>query len=278
MKKLTLLVIAALLIILSVGGTTFYYKSHLGANVPAAEKLIQTLTNHKVTIEQHFNAADSLMGFVVKENTANGPKAIFYTNDEGNVLIAGNLLTLVHGRPTNLSAQIFMQKIESKASIKAFQTIEQTHYFTQGSNSAPHKLWVVADPNCIACHMAYEALQPKIKSGQVQVRWILVAFRKPSSAGKAYAIWATKDPVKSMMINEQLFNVSTEEGGIQPLINPTAEMKSDLKENMVFMLHNEIAETPTFFYKTKTGETRVMGGLPRPQQFDKLIADIGDQF
>ncbi len=74
-------------------------------------------------------------------------------------------------------------------------------------DSAPHKAIIIIDPNCIFCHTLYQQVQTLIDAGQLQVRWLPVPFRDPSSPGKAAAILnAGSDAAADKLLQEYQLN------------------------------------------------------------------------
>jgi thiol:disulfide interchange protein DsbG len=148
----------------------------------------------------------------------------------------------------------------------------------QGSPQAPHKAYVIFDPNCVYCHRLYAALQPQIASGQLTVRWVPVGFLKSSSPGKAYAILSAQNPVQALQKNEQNFNEAIEEGGITPVKNPSAAIKDQFNKNMQFMVQNQITATPVILFKNANGSPKSVMGLPDPSKMNSIINSMSSNY
>ena len=41
----------------------------------------------------------------------------------------------------------------------AFKAVAKTNWFQEGSDNAQHQLYVIAEPNCSACHFFYKNIQ-----------------------------------------------------------------------------------------------------------------------
>ena len=260
--------------IVAVLGTSLYFKSQLGEHSSAAHALINKVTHGKVKVIKSFRTAGELQAFIVAEKSKPHARNIIYTDRTGRYLISGNI---INSKGVNLTAKAYKKYIEPKTADAAFGKIAKTNWFLQGSPKAPHKLYVVADPNCLICHMFYEAIQPSIKAGQVAVRWLLVGLIKPSSPAKTITILANKNPIAAMAANEAGFNGKTEEGSTIPLKNPTVVQKNRLTTNNNFAKEFQIFQTPTIFYKTATGQTRMQAGFTKTK-LALLINAAGAKF
>lgn len=254
--------------------TTLFYTTNLGEHRLAAEKLIEKLTRGTVTIKHRFSTPAGLQGFVIKPQS--GSMTTVYTDRTGRYLITGSIINAKGQNQSQIDLQHYLNKTTAAP---AYNAIAKTHWFLQGNANAPHKLYVVFDPNCIACHLLFESLQPIIAKGIVAVRWVPIAFLKPSSPNKAIAILSATDPVKAMLQNEANFNTSKEEGAIKPIANPTAGQKAQLAHNNAFAKAFQIFETPTILYRTAQGEFKLSAGFPMKKALQmQLITQAGSQF
>lgn len=276
MKIRTAVIVAIILIILSVFFTSLYF-THKQQDMTKeqAKALLNLATNNSVKILKSFPAVGNLQGFVVTSNKRHTQKGIVYVNKRYRYVISG---VLINSQGKNIVEQDFNKYIEPASAVKAFKAIDTTHYVSQGKSDAPHKAYVVVDPNCIFCHKLYEKLQPMIKKGQLAVRWIIVGMIKPSSKAKAAAILSASNPDKALAKNEQGFNEQREEGGIQPLKNPSEKIKQALQDNMDFMMKNQITATPVILYRTSDNVLKMETGLPQGKAFDAMIKQMGSQF
>jgi len=164
-----------------------------------------------------------------------------------------------------------LQHVQPQSAIDAWNSIQKTTWIQQGDVKSPHKLYVIADPNCRFCHQLYDDLQTEINNGNVAVRWVLIGFLKPSSKGRALAILAADDPLKAMSINEKGFNDANEEGGIPPLAEASPSAQQALDNNMNFMIANRLTATPIILYKAQNGVVNELSGLPVDNKLDTLI-------
>ena len=239
----------------------------------AGAKLISTLTKGELTPTQQFKAPMNLEGYVVK--TPNGQQMIYFTDKSGKYLIAGNI---IEKGGKNLTQEYTAKYINSEMAATAYKNLHTTNWVSQGKSSAPHKLYVLWDPDCSICHMLFGALQPMIAAGKVQVRWIPVAIR-PNSKGKSAQILAAKSDaasVKLMKKDEAKFIMSKEQGGLKG-IKATAKTKADfakVKANTDFFSNSHFSGTPVILYKNKHGKPEMVPGFMGKPAVTKMLAKV----
>lgn len=248
---------------------------------PQAVSLINKITQGNVTVEKQFHAIDNLNGYVVKSNE-NGHELIVFVDKKAHYLLVGNLIS---ADGTNLTQQYVGQYIAPKQAQQAQGTIAtHTHYFTQGKNSAPHKMYVFFDPNCSACHMLIDTLQPEIQAGKVQVRFVPIGFLKPSSVGRAAHILSAggdQGSVNLMLADEHGFNMQQEEGALAPLKETATTKKwfDQVRSNTDYFIKQGFYATPTMLYNTPKGTAGVrMGAIPPGAAMDKFLSEVGNNW
>ena len=159
-----------------------------------------------------------------------------------------------------------------------FSRLEQARYIAEGAGGHPaNVLYVFFDPNCYYCHLTWKALQPYEKAG-LQVRWVPVAYQKPSSAGMAAAILLASDPAAALRKNETGYRSASYDGAMRALAKVPPAIGQALKENMELMRAFGAQGTPALVWKEKSGigfrnavprlsELPRITGLP-PQKID----------
>jgi thiol:disulfide interchange protein DsbG len=271
-KNILLIASAFVLGILVAAG---FYALQQRPDVDAGKMLIEKATQGNVTILSNFNSIGDLEGYIVQSTGPNPQQGVIYTDRHAQYLISG----VIVDKDGNNVNQIDFEKYVAPAAISnAYSNLSNVTWVEQGSAQAPHKAYIVIDPNCIYCHQLFMALQPQISSGQLAVRWIPVGFLKASSAGKAYAILSAQNPVQAIQKNEQNFNDSLEEGGITPIKNPPQAIKDQLNKNMQFMVQNQITVTPVIMYKNAAGTPKTAMGLPDSNKLNALINNMGSNY
>ncbi len=243
-----------------------------GKGDPAS--VITKLSHGQLQVSRHFPLKDHGLTAYVAEPKQGGQPVLFYANDKTGDVIYGMLFDK---NGNNLTEKYINKHIKPLLAKKLFDTVGSTSSFLIGKPDAPHQIYVLAEPNCSVCHKLYTDLKPFIKKGDLSVRWIMSAFLRKDSTGKAAAILQAKDPAKMLAKDEsEDFNMKTEEGAIKALASDkiTESTKSKLKANMEFMAKNGIRGTPAVFFMDDKGKAVRIDGYPQ-QDLKALISTIG---
>ncbi len=251
------------------------------SSTAAATKLVNKVLNGQGSIQQTFTAADGLIGFVVQSGQGNN--GIIYADPKGQYVFVGSI---INTQGQDLTQQYTGQYITNKIAGPAYQDAATQGWFTDGSDNAPHKAYMIFDPNCVYCHLLYKQVQPLIANGQLQVRWIPVAFRDPSSPGKAAAMLnAGSDAASDKLLqqNEDGFNDQSESGGLAPLApNPSdpavTAVFAKVTQNTAYFTKYGFQGTPTILFKQADGKVVMVPGLPRDQAFQDMLNSMGSSW
>ncbi len=229
----------------------------LSAGAAEYPKQIQLAIDSGVKVVRSFPAASHLKGWVLSKE---GQYSLVFTTPDGKTLLAGDL---IDESGHNLTAE-YGEKYVPKPDLNSlFQELEHRTYLAEGTQKSPKAvLYVFFDPDCPYCHLTWKALQPYEKVG-LQVRWVPVAYLKPSSLGRAAAIMAAKDRVAAFRENEVKFDARNNEGGLKPLSKPSQAIASELRSNMVLLQKFGAYGTPALVWKDKGGKIEMKGGMPR---------------
>ena len=164
-----------------------------------------------------------------------------------------------------------------------FARVEAARAIVEGAREPKRVLYVFFDANCYYCHLTWKALQPYEAVG-LQVRWVPVAYQKPSSAGMAAALLLARDPAVALKQNETGYRAESYDGAIKPAAVP-AEIATALKENMALMRSLGAPGTPALAWKGERGiefrnavprlsELPRITGLPRQKVDDPELAEF----
>lgn len=248
------------------------------APADGAKAIITKLTGDKAKVIQEFDAVGNLKGFVLTSKDGKAPRSIVYTDKDGKYLLIGSF-AIVSPTGQNLSRQYEQKYITSVVAPKAYVDAAKTKWFLAGKNTAKHKAYMIVEPNCSACHLAYEQVKPMIDSGDLAIRFIMVSFLRPDSEAKAAAILDAKDPSAAFAKDEKGFDMKTESGGITPAKTVSAATKAKIKANMDFMMKHQFQATPVLIYKTNDGKYQTNAGFPRdPKASTDMINSMAATF
>ena len=146
-----------------------------------------------------------------------------------------------------------------------FLQLEQAKVIVEGAKEAQSVLYVFFDANCFYCHLTWKALQPYEKVG-LQVRWVPVAYQKPSSVGRAAAIVEAFDQAAALRENEVNYDKAHFDGGIKPMDRPPVQLTEQLRLNFQLMQKFGVPATPLLVWKDDKGNVQLKPGVPRLSQ------------
>ena len=247
----------------------------------AGTQLIQTVSQGQLSVTNSFSTPFGMTGYVVHPKNSN-QSMVMYTDASGKYLFVGNVVT-ADGQ--NLTDQYTQQYVISPIAKEAYKALPATHWFTQGSDAAPHKVYILIDPNCIYCHLLFKEMQSYIDSNQVQVRWIPVGFLKKDSMGKSAALLhapTDADAVSLLTEDEANYNAQTEEGSLAPLAQTSTDITvsrafSQVAANNAFF-SKYLVGTPSFFYRDAKGQPQMIPGYIEQDQLKAAIQNMGAQW
>jgi thiol:disulfide interchange protein DsbG len=150
-----------------------------------------------------------------------------------------------------------------------FAQLEKADAVKEGAKQPTRVLYVLFDANCYYCHLTWKALQPYEKAG-LQVRWVPVAYQKPSSAGRAAAIMGAPDRAAALRANESGYDTAQFDGGIAPAAGVSASLRAQLASNTALMQAFGAPGTPALVWKDRDGAIRVKAGVPRLSELPRI--------
>lgn len=142
-----------------------------------------------------------------------------------------------------------------------YTKLGKTDAVHEGAKEPKRVLYVFFDANCYYCHLTWKALQPYEKVG-LQVRWVPVAYQKPTSLGRAAAIMQAGDRAAALRDNESGYDAARFDGGIAPLQEVPPKLSAQIQVNTALMQAFGAPGTPALVWKDRSG-IRVRAGVPR---------------
>ncbi|WP_291524193.1 thiol:disulfide interchange protein DsbG [Acidithiobacillus sp.] len=275
MEKKSIALAAGLLIIGGLTGAVverFAVMPDMGAGVSlgAAASLLESVTHGQAKAEKVFPGPGGLTGI---EATLQGHPTVAFATADGKYLVAGPVLN-TQGEDEAHAAMMKLGLIPKPTSA-ATMAGKAAHAASFVLGTSGPEITAFVDPNCIFCHKFYEEAKALIEAGKLRVRYVVVAFLKPSSAPKAAAILGATDPAAAMAENEKGFDTVTEEGGIAPAQNPAAATLSAVENNTRLLGESGEMATPTLIYCNQKGEPTLVHGLDK-ESFKDFVAHIGN--
>lgn len=216
-------------------------------------------------IGRHFDAGHGLTGWIVSRA---GTPNVIYTTADGQVAVIG---AMVDTTGKNLSEGFLEQYGANPALPKALDDLGTSHYIAVKPSGATQRIiYIVFDPNCPYCSVAYKAFRQFSAQG-IEFRWVPVAYLRPDSAGRAAALLSASDPAKALESNETGFKESEHQGGIAPMDSVPKSIQDQLARNDAIMQSIGSTATPTLVWKDDAGHFREYEGLPSPEMMTSIL-------
>lgn len=223
------------------------------ASASALPEAITHIVGVDARATQTFDTPAGFTGWVIERGDM--PPVLLYTTADGKYALMGNLVG-ADGR--NLTSEYGEKFILEPM----WPRIGASTFIAEGATNPTQIIYAVMDPNCIYCHILWQALQPYEQEG-LQVRWIPVGVVKPDSAGKAAAILEAPDPVAALKAAHAGYVEKTESAGIEP-VPVTPQTQAKLLANLHLAERLGMRGTPMILFKDHTtGKIVVLGGLPK---------------
>ena len=147
----------------------------------------------------------------------------------------------------------------------ALPLMEKAHAGTVGPADAPH-LWMLIDPQCIYSVRAYQALQPYVASGRLQLTVVPLSVLDYEDQGQSTrsALALLSKPADQMVAAWQAGSVAGP---------PSPEAAERLRANMAVSQAVNLQGTPTFFWRKPDGGEGRLDGMP--SSVDALLSSLG---
>ena len=230
-------------------------------NLPAVLKNAQKGTG--LQIKKTFPAQSGLQGWLVKQSNESR-EAVIYTTADGDLLIAGMLMTVQGENLTSKYSEEHIPKPDYSEAFKAFQ--KDSEYVTLGDKKAKAEVFVLFDPNCGYCKVIHRLLAPSIDAGELKVHYVPVGILGPTSVDKSAALLESSDPAG------YIAKAVSGTASADKAKNKATEAK--VQANNELMRKYGFTGTPAVLYSVKgpKGETvQVSMGLPNmPNLFSQL--------
>jgi thiol:disulfide interchange protein DsbC len=114
---------------------------------------------------------------------------IFYTNEAGDKLIIGDIITMEKDAPVNLTEQE-----RGQARLATIKALNPEDFIVYAAKKPKHNLYVFTDADCVYCRKFHEQRQELMDAG-ITINYIAMPRTPPGSPSykKSVAIWCAKD-------------------------------------------------------------------------------------
>jgi thiol:disulfide interchange protein DsbG len=213
---------------------------------------IQALVGKGIAIQGPLSAPPGFTGFVGEYD---GRKMPIYVLPDGKHMVIG---TLFDETATDLTQAPLQEATTPVLDASLWAELAKASWIAEGSVKPKRIVYVFTDTECPYCHRLWQATQPLLAGGDVQVRHIIVAVIAPASLGRAAAILDAASPAQALHQHESAFGHSP----IKPESAVPAATAKRIKANIDLMARLGIHGTPATIYKSPAGKIFSLQGLP----------------
>ena len=243
---------------------------------PERPAALQAIEKQGVTIVGTFPAPGGLTawaGYIGQR-----PLSLFVTPD-GKHVIAG---TLLDAQGEEVAEAALKKTVRGAMTAGAWSKLESSHWIEDGKKGAPRTVYVFTDPNCPYCNKFWADARPWVDSGKVVLRHVMVGILTPTSAGKAAALLAAKDPAAALAAYERGHmeqNGKTMasgrprplgDAGLKPMEDIPADIESKLTANHRLMASLGLQATPAMVWRDANGHVQMRTGAP-PSELPAIL-------
>lgn len=198
------------------------------------------------------------------------PIALYVTPD-GRHVIAGTMLD-AEGNDTNRVA--LENAVRKPMTDGVWGRLDASHWIADGNQKAPRIVYVFTDPNCPFCNKFWSDARPWVDSGKVQLRHVMVGILTPTSAGKAAALLADRNPAGALAAYEREHTGGNakalasgrpkplNDSGLKPLASIPPAVQAQLDANEKLMASLGLNATPAVVWRDAKGGLKMTQGAP----------------
>ena len=217
---------------------------------------VQALSSRGITIKGVLPAPAGFKGFVGEYQ---GQPMPVYLLPDGKHVAIGTLFDATGNDLTNAPLQT---ATAPTLGASLWAELGKATWIAEGATHPKRIVYEFTDTECPYCHKLWQATQPLLANGDVQVRHIIVAVIAPKSLNRAATILGAADQKAMLHQHENSFGHST----VQPTADVPAVTMQRIAANEQLMHKLGIQGTPATIYKDAFGKIHmVQGVLPNDQ-------------
>lgn len=182
--------------------------------------------------------------------------------------------TLLDAQGKDVAQAPLEQAVRATMTAGLWKQLERSRWIADGKADAPRTVYVFTDPNCPHCNKFWADARPWVDSGKVVLRHIMVGILTPTSAAKAAALLASKDPADALATYERGHVADNAkvlgagrpkplgDGGLKPLASVPSAIQAQLDANEKLMATLRLQATPAFAWRDAAGAVQTRTGAP----------------
>lgn len=225
-------------------------------NYPAP---IEAMRDRGIEILERFDAPSGLTGYTALYNGR--PLALYVTEDGQHALIG----SLLNAEGEDLTGAVIEEKVSRPQSKVMWETLKDSAWIADGSDTAEKFVYVFTDPNCPFCKRFWKDARPWVDAGKVQLRHVMVGTLGESSQKKAAYLLSAQDPKAALQGNESGKKPAKE------IKTVADQQRQQLDENQQLMVRLGASGTPAILYLDPTGMLQMHAGAPQGEQLIELF-------
>lgn len=229
----------------------FVFALATGASAQDYPVPVQALVGKGITIRGPLSAPPGFTGFVGEYH---GRQMPVYVLPDGKHMVIG---TLFDESANDLTRAPLQEATTPVLDASLWADLAKATWIAEGAVKPKRIVYVFTDTECPYCHRLWQAIQPLLAGGDVQVRHIIVAVIAPASLGRAAAILDAASPAQALHQHESSFGHSP----VKPETNVSAATGRRIKANIDLMGRLGIQGTPATIYKSPAGKIVNLSGL-----------------
>lgn len=222
---------------------------------------VQTIASQGVDIKGQFDGPDGMTGFV---GEFQGQGIAIYTTRDGQQAFVG---TWIDANGRDLGAPHIRRLIDEPRYAEAWDDLEGSNWIQEGQDDAEHIIYTFTDPFCPYCRQMHESMRPFIRSGQVQLRHIMVGIIREASPSIAATILGSDDPSAALQEHMETFD----DGGLMMQGRALRSGNPALQANHDLMRSLNLSSTPSTFFIDQHGVVQLVQGAPNQAAIETML-------
>ncbi|MDE2274999.1 MAG: thiol:disulfide interchange protein DsbG [Burkholderiales bacterium] len=229
--------------------------------------VLTSIEAHGVTIVGQLPAPAGMTAFAGFRGQQ--PLALYVTPDGQQVIVG----TLLDAQGRDQTREALHRAVAGPMADAAWRELAASRWLADGRDGA-RVVYVFTDPNCPYCNQLWSAARPWVAAGKLQLRHVIVGILTPTSAGKAAALLAARDPAALLAAYEARNAAATaraiagghprplSDAGLQPLPSIPPARQAELDANARLMEQFGLQATPALVWRGADGALQLSQGMP----------------
>ena len=222
---------------------------------------VQALTGRGISIKGVLPAPAGFKGYVGEYKGQ--PMPVYLLPDGKHVAIG----TLFDATGNDLTQAPLQAATAPSLDAALWAELGKATWIAEGATKPKRIVYEFTDTECPYCHKLWQATQPLLANGDVQVRHIIVAVIAPKSLNRAATILGAPNQKAMLHQHENSFGHST----VQPTATVSAAIMKSIAANEQLMQKLGIQGTPATIYKDASGKIHMAQGMLPDDQLQAIF-------